>query len=349
MEATSEQTTSNQGWVFLRAIQASTRRALLWFACACLLVLLAGALAIPTHTWMEASIGSRYAPGDATSALDTIFRTDHSAGLANVARGTASSAGVLQIVVLLLGIFAAGGWLQVLLERASGYAMRRFLSGGCRFFLRFLRVAILVLALLACAQWVLYGMPWKKLVLEGALGLASHDLARMEGLESELMMRRLGWIQDGCMTLSFALILAWALYTRTRLALHDSRSVIWAGACSALTILRHPIRTLRPLLLLFVAEASVLVFLAGWATDFFEQRLGASPSAWWILGLAMTGFTALAWREVLRGARYHAVIAVSAVVVKSTSQPDPWNVIGGPGGPQYPMDDDLDERYGVAL
>ena len=340
---------AGDGWVFARAIQASVRRAFLWGACVAILTLFAGALALPTFAWMDANIGKNYAPGEVTSALDTIFRTDHREGLASVASAMTSSAGVLQIAVLLLGIFAAGGWLQVLLERADGKSMRRFVSGGCRFFLRFFRVALLALGILAIGQWVLYGQPWKKLVLEGMMGLASHDLGRMEGLDSALLALQLGWAQDGCMSLLFALVMAWALYTRTRLALHDSRWVFWAGCCSALTLLRHPIRTLRPLLLLFLAEAAVVAFCAPWATRFFESRLEASPSPWWIMGLALAGIGALAWREVMRGARYHAAISVSAEVVKPSSQPDPWNVIGGPGGPQYPMDDDLDERYGVAL
>jgi hypothetical protein len=30
-------------------------------------------------------------------------------------------------------------------------------------------------------------------------------------------------------------------------------------------------------------------------------------------------------------------------------RPDPWHTIGGPGGPQYPVDDEAEERYGVSL
>ncbi len=349
MDTNQDEIPAREGWVFTAAIRWCLARLGIWGGMTLLLALLAGVLAMPAAEWMEGTVGSRYAPGQVSAGLDTVFRADHGGAMGRLSQGQVASAVVLQVLALLLGVFAAGGWLQVTLERKRGKTLRRFLFGGSRYFLRYLRVALLALAVIAIFRWTLYGLPWKALVLDGMFEVPKSDWSRLESLDSELLVRRLGWIQDGSMALLFALTMAWAVYTRTRLALHDSRSVLWAGGCTALSILRHPIQTLRPLILLLFAEALVVVGICGLATDFFDGRLTSQPSTWWVLALGGTGFFALAWREILRGARYHAAVSVSRQVVKPTLRPDPWRVIGGPGGPQYPVDDDLDERYGVAL
>ena len=44
-------------------------------------------------------------------------------------------------------------------------------------------------------------------------------------------------------------------------------------------------------------------------------------------------------------ARYHAAVKVSQEIVRRPPEkPDPWEAIGGPGGPQYPVGED-DESY----
>lgn len=349
MEANQDDIPVRRGWVFTAAIRSCTKRVQLWGGMTLLLAAFAGVLAMPAAEWMGATVGSRYAPGQVSAGLDTVFRADHGRSLSQVQSGQAAGAALLQVLALFLGVFSAGGWLQVTLERKSGKTLRRFLFGGSRYFLRFLRVTLLALAVIALFRWMLYGLPWDVLVLEGMLEVPEHDLNRLESLDSELLVRRLGWIQDGAMALLFALTMVWAIYTRTRLALHDSRSAFWAGGCTLLSMLRHPIVTLRPMGLLFFVEALVVVGVCGLATDSFDSKLVTQPSTWWVLALGATGLLALAWREILRGARYHVAVAVSRQVVKPTLRPDPWRVIGGPGGPQYPVDDDLDERYGVAM
>ncbi|MFT7679004.1 MAG: hypothetical protein ACI8QC_003003 [Planctomycetota bacterium] len=336
-------------WVFIAAIRRAAWRVPLWLTCGVILGLFALALAAPTHDWFRGAVGSRYAVGEVAVGLDTVFRTDHGSAMRELSSGVSATALVLQALALLLGVFAAGGWLQVILERTHGQYLRRFLLGGWRYFWRFLRVALLAFVVAALFRWVLYGMPWQSVVLEGWMEIPKSDLRSMESVDSELIVRRLGWAQDGLMALMFALTLVWATYTRTRLALHDTRSVLWAGWCSFGSMLAHPIKTLRPMILLALMEALVVVGLCGAATAWLEGRLALEPERWLVLALGATGLVALIWREILRGARYYAAVRVSKTVVKPSLRPDPWNVIGGPGGPQYPMGDEDDERYEVAV
>ena len=66
--------------------------------------------------------------------------------------------------------------------------------------------------------------------------------------------------------------------------------------------------------------------------------------------LLVVGQVALAWRCVVRGARYAAALQVSSQLVRPLARPDPWRKsIGGPGGPRYPIGGDEADEYGVSL
>jgi hypothetical protein len=188
-----------------------------------------------------------------------------------------------------------------------------------------------------------YGRPWEWLVQELLFGLPK---GRLEALDSELVARRIAWAQDGLHLALVAGILVWGTYTRTRLALHDTSSSVWAGLCSFALLFAHPIRSVRPMVLLFVAQAFVL-WLAAALSDAFAAELGA-PGDWLpVLFLFLVTLLALFWRSMVRGASYHAACQVSAQLVRPIARPDPWKQsLGGPGGPRYPIGDD---EYGVAL
>jgi hypothetical protein len=67
-----------------------------------------------------------------------------------------------------------------------------------------------------------------------------------------------------------------------------------------------------------------------------------------LLGLFALGQAALLGRGILRGARYHAAAQVSKQLVPPPTEVDPWaGGVGGPGGPQYPID--LTDDYGVSV
>jgi hypothetical protein len=334
---------SERSIVFLRALRATLVRPPLWLF-VWLGPLLAGlAIAGSWAGWFHGALEHRYAPGAMVASLEENFRFDHREALATLDRAGAQLAAPLALALMLFGIFTAGGWLQVFLERTSGKSVKRFLWGGARYFGRFFRVWILTLLGLSLVTWLVYGWPWKTLVLEILFGLPD---AELEELDSELTAVWLGWMQAGLYALCFGLTLVWGDYTRTRLALHDTRSSLWAGLCTLGLLLRHPVRTLRPFLLLLVLEALVVVLLGSlsWGVN---ADLG--PESRWpaILVLFGVGQLALLWQTISRGARYHAAVQVSRVLVQPLFQPDPWaKRIGGPGGPQYLVEEG--DEYGVA-
>jgi hypothetical protein len=142
------------------------------------------------------------------------------------------------------------------------------------------------------------------------------------------------------------LVLAWGDYSRTRMALQDTRSALWAGLCTWGTILLNPLRTLRPMALLTGVE---LVGLAAvWRGSRLVESWIAGPGAWRALGLLLSlGVAGIALRMIVRGARYAAALEIAGEVVRPLPRPDPWRgSVGGPGGPRYPIGGD---EYSVSL
>ncbi|MEM6567869.1 MAG: hypothetical protein AAF957_05635 [Planctomycetota bacterium] len=339
--------------LFLRAFRAALGRYQVWGLTWIVLLLLSLVPALHTAAFFERAVGDRYPEADLarelhstlaapTLGLDAIFRQDNAAGLAQLDATVASATAVLALLALLFGVFAAGGWLQVTFEQPERRTLRRFGFGGSRYFGRFFRVALMTLATLALLHWFFYGDPWNRLVLGGLLDIPERDWGSLETLESERAAVRIGWIRDGMAAFGFAEILAWALYTRTRIALRDSRSALGAGIATWFTIARHPIQVFRPVMLLFLLEALVVLVLIGWWKGTIDDRFYADPNIWHVAALFGVTQLAVIWRQITRGAYYHAAGRVSQSLIPPTdAQPDPWtDTIGGPGGPQYPVDDD---------
>lgn len=343
-----EEPLPTDAFLFLRAIRIALGRTPLWLVTWAALSLLALVAALPWYDWFAGVPGSRYELERLVHSLDETFRFDHREGLGSLNELTGSLGAGLVLLAFLVGVFAAGGWLQVTLERSHGRSLRRFFYGGSRYFWRFTRLLVLALLVLAGLRWILYGWPWDHLVLMRLLGVPEGDLGDLHTLDSELHARMVGWAQDGLFALATAGVVAWAIYSRARLALHDTSSVLWAAMCSVGMIVRHPIKTLRPLLFLFLFQLVVLLALGGLATSWLDESLREDPSAVHVLLMLLAGQIALAWREVTRGAYYYAAVKVSQEVVGSSgSRPDPWNAIGGPGGPQYPLGGD--DEYAVSM
>ena len=278
---------------------------------------------------------------DLVHSLSASFRHDHAQGLSQLNDATANLGAVLAFLAMLVGVFAAGGWLQVILERTHGRSLRRFFMGGARYFGRFLRFFVLSAALLALWSWLVYGDPWDRWVLGEWQGVPEDDWGELETLGSELHVRWLGWLRDGVHAVGFLLILAWGTFTRTRMALLDGTSTLKAGVLTFFGMLRHPIKTLRPLTLLFLLELLVVTVACGQFSLWLEEGLLERPSGGLVLAMLLTGLIALMFREIVRGARYHAAVKVSQEIVRRPPKlEDPWKAIGGPGGPQYPVDSD---------
>jgi hypothetical protein len=357
--------------LFLRSIRRVIGRAPLWLLPALLLPTLALPVGLAWHAFLGEAVGNRYqsegldvsASEDPTAvtpdpafplslpsgsfhwddlvySLTPSFRHDHREGLKALDSEVAQMGAALALLSMLAGVFLAGGWLQVMLERTHGRTLRRFCMGGGRYFMRFLRVLVILLVLLGAWRWLIYGPLWERHVTHGWFGVPMGD-RKLESLDSEATQKWLGWLQAGVHFAGFALLLAWATFVRTRLAMHDGRSALKAGFLSAWTLVRHPLRTLTPLVLLWLTEALIASLALGALVQWLERGLIERPSAGLIGAMALASFLALAVREVLRGARYHAAVKVSQTIVRRPKkQEDPWQSIGGPGGPQYPVGDD---------
>ena len=338
-----EEITSSGRPVFLRALRSALGRVPLWGLTWGVGLVAALVLVVPWAGWVASVAEHRFAPGELLAFLPETFRDDHREALGALRRSSGAAAAVLAFAMMLVGVFCAGGWLQVFLERTPGRSLRRFFYGGSRFFFRFLRVLVLTLLALHLAGWLMYGAPWDWLVHGLLFGAPQGNL---EVLSSELTVRRIGWCQDGLYFASVALILMWGIYTRSRLALQDTTSAVWAGVCSGALMIAHPRRTLVPMGALFAAQAVVL-FVAGYFTNTTQARLGA-PGDWaGVLVLFLLTILCLAWRTIVRGAGYHAALQVNAQLVRPLSRPDPWSKsVGGPGGPRYPVGGD---DYEVSL
>ena len=340
-------TTTTDSLLFLRAIRVVLGRTPLWLLTWAVLFLLAWLVGFPRYSWFQSATSHRVEPGSLVYSLTTVFRQDHRETLGGLEASTAGAGAILLLIAGLFSVFAAGGWLQVILERTYGQSLRRFFYGGARYFWRFFRFWILTLVVLAGLHWILYDWPWNTLVLQILLDVPKSDFVRLESLASEGGVRWLGFAQAGLFAIGFVLIVfAWGPLSRTRVALHDTSSAVWAGLCSAFTILRHPVKTLRPILALLLLELIVVTWIAGGITRWLDGSLEESPSNTTIVMMMVVSQLALIWREVLRGARYYAAVQVSRELVRPLSRPDPWKSIGGPGGPQYPVGGD---EYGVSM
>jgi len=336
--------TDASGPLCLRALNTAIGRTPLWITASVMTSLMALVVALPWFTWFHDAMDHRYAPGSLLVGLNETFRYDHSRSRAVLEDSTRSTGAAMAMLAMLVGVFTAGGWLQVFLERTEGHSLRRFFFGGSRYFFRFLRLLVLTLLSLGLLSFVIYGRPWDFLVNHLWLGISDGDL---EQLSSELTARRIVFLQDGLYFAGVALLLAWGDYTRTRLALHDTSSALWAGACTWALLIVHPIRTLRPLVLLWIIEAAIL-----WAVWQFsmrvESRLGPESGAAAVVLLILLGQLGLFWRTIVRGARYAATTHVSHQFVRPLPRPDPWKklaTVGGPGGPQYPIGET--DQFGV--
>ncbi|HUR28046.1 MAG TPA: hypothetical protein VM509_07660 [Planctomycetota bacterium] len=329
-------------FVFFRALLSCVSRPPIWMMAAGMTALLALVSATSWFAWFDSVLDSRYAPGVLIRGLTESFRVDNELATGPQAIASRGTGAALALAAMLVGAFQSGGWLQIFLERTHGHSVQRFFHGGSRFFFRFVRLLLLSLLALHLVGWLMYDMPWKwaMSVLFGAVD------GNLEVLSSEKVARRVVFVQDGLYAALFALVIAWGVFTRTRMALQDTHSAVWAGVCTCWTLLRHPIRTLAPLSTLLAIELALGLGVA-LLMKLLQSGLGA-PGDWMpVLFLFLLDLLALLLRSLVRGAGYHAALQVSVQVVQPLPRPDPWkHSIGGPGGPQYPIGGD---EYGVSL
>jgi hypothetical protein len=332
--------TRSERAIFVDALRGAAGRTTVWPLVWLLQAATALLPAAAFHAWFREATRHRYEPGKLFANLDGTFRVDHAQALGLLDATASRTGAVLVLFAMVVGAFCAGGWLQVFLDPSSGSSLRRFFFGGSRYLGRFLRLALLTLLVLALWGWVVYGMPWERFVLGLGFGVPEADAQELYTVGSESKALWLFWLQDGVYLLLVALTLVWGDFTRTRMALHDTTSSLWAGLCTLFSLLRHPIRMLRPMLGLLLVELLVVV-VAGLVASAIEDEMFEHPELLGTGFLLLIGQLVLMWRILVRGARYHAAIRVSRDVVRPIARPDPWKKsIGGPGGPRYPLEGD---------
>jgi len=322
------------GWISLGALRVTLGRVPLWLITAMVPLALAMIGALSWYGWFRGALDHHYAPGSQLGWLSDNFRTDNATGLADLGSDTGRIGAGMTFLMFLVGVFTAGGWLQVFLERTEGHSVHRFFYGGARYFWRFFRVFLAVLLMLGLGNFLIFGNLWNDYVLERLFDVAGGDL---ENLTSEQTARYYMWLQDGVFALWFAMVMVWADYLRTRLAFHGSRSVLWSGLATVFMILLRPVTTLRPMIVLLLSEALVLLgagYLSTMINRGMDETTGQS-SVWMLFAITAA---VIMWRTIVHAARYHAAVQVTRVIVEPLGVDDPWeNTVGGPGGPRYPV------------
>lgn len=307
-------------WPVFAAVRAAAGGVRAWSAIWALELLLALAPATMFFAWIDGALANRYPPEGVFRELGTVFRFDQRQELGSLDGAIGQGGAVLALLAMLLGAFAAGGWLTRFLSSDPRRDLSSFLAGGARFFWRFVRLLVISVALLALVSWIVYGAPWERLVLRGLLHVPADDVTRLESLSSERTAVHVRWAQSTLYALGVGLVLVLGDYTRTRVALLDRRSVVWAALESAATLVLHPLRCLRPMLALLALEVAVVVVLGT-----FSHALDAGISRpYEVAVLFALGQLALGWRIVLRGARCHAAVGVSRALIVPDARPDPW-------------------------
>lgn len=348
------------GWIFLRALTWTCRRVPVWLVCWFVMLILGLTVTLPWFSAFNSMIGERYEHGAIMTSLfrsftaaegavaDATFLADHADKLSSLNTNSARVGAVTAFLAILWGTFAAGGWLQITLGKRRGKYVKRFFLGGTRYFGRFLRLLILVLIKISVLGWLLYGMPWNELVLKGMYGVPKSDWGALETLPSEELVVHLGWTQASLFAVGLFGVLTWARYTRTRIALHDTSSVVWNGILTFFTMLRHPIQTLRPMILLLIVEGLVMYGVARLIAQ-LELGLDGNPDFGRVLLIAFVAQALVAFRVIVNGARTHAAVGASQATVRPLMRPDPWkSSVGGPGGPRYLIEDG-DDEYAISV
>ncbi len=125
--------TSSRRPIFLRALRNAIGRTPLWLLCWTVFLVLGFVVTLPWMGWFDATLANRYEPGTVLGSMDETLRFDHRQDLEALRIEGGRATAFLAFLAVLVGVFTAGGWLQVFLERTSRQSVRRFAWGGARY------------------------------------------------------------------------------------------------------------------------------------------------------------------------------------------------------------------------
>ncbi|MBM3975513.1 MAG: hypothetical protein FJ299_00810 [Planctomycetes bacterium] len=327
----------------LSALARSMRLPGAWIPFALVPLALALAPALGWIRWFESPAAQRYSETELLPALDETFRFDHRLDLADLAASTGALGAWLALLAVLLGCACAGGALALLAAPAGERSIARWATGATQTWWRFVRVVLVELALLAALGWLLYGLPWRVLVLELWCGLPGGD---PQEFASEASAVRIGWLRDGLYALGFAGIGLAAVHARTRIALGDSRSAFVASARSAWFLLRHPLRAVLPAALLGGAHVFA-VFALGAFSNARNHAFETEGAGFQIGVLLVCTLLAILIGAIARVAQYALALELLPEFEPRLASTRDWPpAVGAPGGAQYPIDGD---EFGVSV
>jgi hypothetical protein len=327
----------------LRACARASRLFQAWIPFALVPLALALAPALGWAQWFERSSTQRYSETELLPALDETFRFDHRQDLADLAASTGALGAWLALLAVLLGCACAGGALALLGAPAEERSIARWATGAAQTWWRFVRVALVELVLLGALGWLLYGLPWRVLVLELWCGLPGGD---PQEFASEASAVRIGWLRDGLYALGFSGIGLAAVHARTRMALGDSRSALVASARAAWFLFRHPLRATLPAALIGGAQV-LAVFALGAFSNARNHAFEFDGAGVQIGVLLACTLLAIVIGAIARVTQYALALELLPELEPRLASPREWPpALGAPGGAQYPIDGD---EFGVSV
>ena len=202
----------------------------------------------------------------------------------------------------LLGIFSAGGWLEVLSNREGRPGFRVFAAGAGGRFVRFLRLSVLALAAIFGARVLCYGAPSLALqrVLSGGTGELS-DFPNETAVRYFELWR----------SIAFAGCVAWIVLvsdlSRAALVVRGGRSAIVAAARGLILFLRNPLSSAAAAGVPFAIELAFLWGIA-WLADRASEGEANDLN---LAALFLVTQLAVVAREVCRAGRLGALLALA--------------------------------------
>jgi hypothetical protein len=206
------------------------------------------------------------------------------------------------LAAFLLGVFASAGWFEVLTKRDARMGFRAFASGAGARMVRFVRLAVNSLLLIAAAGYLFYGAP-AELVLRWLTG----GEAELTAFASESQSRAFQFVRTGLFTLTLVGIILVSDLSRAVMVVRGGRSALVAGFRGLVLFLRNPVASAAGAAVPFALECSAL-----WAVAWgIELAVAGEANDLNLAALFLLTQAAVVVREVARAGRLGALLAIA--------------------------------------
>jgi hypothetical protein len=204
----------------------------------------------------------------------------------------------------LLGLFTAGGWLEVLANRRDRDAspgLKVFCAGGGARFFRYLRLSVISLSGIAAAGWIFYGMPFQ--ALQRFL-CGSDDLIEFqsEGAANRFVQLR---------STGFLVLVGWTVLVsdlaRAAIVVRGGRSAVLAALRGFTLFVKNPLKSVTAGITPFLLELLILSGLA-WCIRKVEESDLSYMNLFLIFVLTQI---VVMTRELIRAGRLGAMLVIA--------------------------------------